>query len=211
MNMTATLATRIRAAREAINPKLTQQDIAEKVGRSKSAVNLWEQGKSEPSALQLAELSQILGVTTDWLLGVDNSRPTAIQGGPEAITINVVPVISPDDLSVWRMDNPKGLQQTAKAYHKGTAAAMVVTSDALASVAPKGSVVVVSKAEALLDDQVVVAVTSESKAPIVRRYVAGEGDGLLVADDTRFPSHAMGSGVKIIGKVVEVTLTKVIA
>lgn len=211
MNMTATLASRIRAAREAINPKITQQDVAERVGRSKSAVNLWENGKGEPSAEALVQLSSMFGVTTDWLLGVDNSRQAAIQGATEAISINAVPVVSADDLSVWRLDSPKGLQQTVKAYPRGTAAAMAVTSDALASVAPKGSVVVVSKAEALIDDQVVVAVTTDSKTPIVRRYVAGEGDGLLVADDTRFPSHQLGAGVKIIGKVVEVTLSKVIA
>lgn len=49
-----------------------------------------------------------------------------------------------------------------------------------------------------------------SSFPVIRKYIREGGDDLLVADDTRFPTHKMSDGVRIIGRVVEVTLRKLL-
>jgi transcriptional regulator with XRE-family HTH domain len=64
------LSQRIREARMAMNPHVTQRDVAKRCGLSPSAVNLWESGKTEPSATNLVILAKWFRVSTDWLLGM---------------------------------------------------------------------------------------------------------------------------------------------
>lgn len=54
--------------------KLTQEDIAKKVGLTKSAYGYYEQGKTIPDAQMIAKLSEIFNVTTDYLLGISNIK-----------------------------------------------------------------------------------------------------------------------------------------
>jgi len=53
----------------------TQVHIAKRLNITKNSVNSWEMGASSPSLINLARLAQIFGVTTDYLLGV-NERIT---------------------------------------------------------------------------------------------------------------------------------------
>ena len=53
--------------------KLTQDDLAQYLGLTRSAINTWEQGLSIPSVNIIISLSQFYGVTTDYLLGLDNA------------------------------------------------------------------------------------------------------------------------------------------
>lgn len=205
--MSTPLSTRLRAARKAINPSITQTGVAKMIGRSPSAVNLWEIGKNEPCASHLAELAKLYKVSADWLLGVDGETAPAITISSD-VKINVVPVVKIKDLAYWRWEKAEGTLQTMEQYPSGTAAATNITSDALASVCPKGSLVVVSKAHEIIDGSIVVAVAPQSDEPVVRRFVSEGGAGLLVADDNRYPSYTLAQGARIVGKVVEVTLRK---
>ncbi len=54
---------------------LTQTQLAERLGVTKSAVNAWETGTNSPSLTYIIKLAQIYGVSTDYLLGV-NERLT---------------------------------------------------------------------------------------------------------------------------------------
>lgn len=59
---------RIKETRE--KNGLTQSSLAKKLNISRSAVNAWEMGVSIPSAQYLIELSKLLKVSTDYLLGL---------------------------------------------------------------------------------------------------------------------------------------------
>lgn len=59
---------RIKAARN--RAKLTQAELAAKLGIVPQGVANYEAGRSEPSTRNLIVLSNVLGVSTDWLLGV---------------------------------------------------------------------------------------------------------------------------------------------
>ena len=74
--MKTLLSQRLRAARQALHPLVTQRDVAKRLKRSASAINLWEAGKTQPSAEDLAELSRWFQVSADWLLGVDTTALT---------------------------------------------------------------------------------------------------------------------------------------
>jgi transcriptional regulator with XRE-family HTH domain len=58
-----------------LNKGFTQTRIGELLNINKCSVNAWESGASSPSLINLARLAQIYGVSTDYLLGV-NERVT---------------------------------------------------------------------------------------------------------------------------------------
>jgi len=54
----------------------TQESLAFELGTDKKAVSRWESGQFSPNAETLVELSRILKVSTDYLLGLsDNPTP----------------------------------------------------------------------------------------------------------------------------------------
>lgn len=54
---------------------MSQVQLAERLGVTKSAVNAWETGTNSPSLSYVIRLAQIFGVSTDYLLRV-NERLT---------------------------------------------------------------------------------------------------------------------------------------
>lgn len=64
------LGRRIRLARQHL--EITQEQLAEKAGVSRTAITRWESGLSEPTVEHLIELCNILNVDACYLLGVDN-------------------------------------------------------------------------------------------------------------------------------------------
>lgn len=61
------LGARLRAAREAA--RLTQRDVAARLGIHQPSVVVIENGKRAVTALELARLARLYGVSTDTLLG----------------------------------------------------------------------------------------------------------------------------------------------
>ena len=58
-----------------VNSGMNQVQLAKRLGVTKSAVNSWETGTNSPSLSYIIKLAQIFGVSTDYLLGV-NERLT---------------------------------------------------------------------------------------------------------------------------------------
>lgn len=58
-----------------VHSGMSQVQLAERLGVTKSAVNAWETGTNSPSLSYVIRLAQIFGVSTDYLLGV-NERLT---------------------------------------------------------------------------------------------------------------------------------------
>lgn len=56
---------------------LTQEQLGEKLGVSRQAVSKWESGQANPDVAYIAEMCQLFGVTSDWLLlgREDSSTP----------------------------------------------------------------------------------------------------------------------------------------
>lgn len=75
--MVLKIAERIKSAREKNN--LTQADLGKKLGVSRAGVNAWEMGISIPSTKNLVELTKILNVTSDYILGIDDCERVCID------------------------------------------------------------------------------------------------------------------------------------
>ena len=73
-----TLAERIKLLRE--QKDITQSSLAKSLGISRSGVNAWEMGLSTPSTQYIVELAKSFNVSTDYLLGMDETSTISVKG-----------------------------------------------------------------------------------------------------------------------------------
>lgn len=64
----------LRAARE--RKGMTQKELAENIGVAKSTYSLYESGNREPNVQTIKKIADILNVSADELLGIDDSPIT---------------------------------------------------------------------------------------------------------------------------------------
>lgn len=74
---------RIEALRE--NKKLTIADLAQEVGVGTNTIWRWMHNKSQPNAIRLAKLAEVLGVSSNYILGTTDD-PTPPPRTRETIT-----------------------------------------------------------------------------------------------------------------------------
>ncbi|MGX7071398.1 helix-turn-helix transcriptional regulator [Helcococcus kunzii] len=68
---------RIKELRRQLN--LTQADLARILGISRSSVNAWEQGLTNPSIKYLIKLAKTFKTSTDYLLGLEETSTLDIS------------------------------------------------------------------------------------------------------------------------------------
>lgn len=56
------------------NRGLTQKELADKIGVKSYIISNWEQKRTEPDIKALEDLSNVLNVSIDFLLGIEESR-----------------------------------------------------------------------------------------------------------------------------------------
>jgi transcriptional regulator with XRE-family HTH domain len=71
------LGERLREARERRGWR--PEDVAVALRRSSSTIVAYEHGNRVPSARVLAQLAQVLGVSADWLLGLDTDSSPYVR------------------------------------------------------------------------------------------------------------------------------------
>ncbi len=64
---------------------LTQQELANRLDVSASAIGMYEQGRREPTFELLLRISEMFGVSTDWLLARDEHETA--KNGPGDLNI----------------------------------------------------------------------------------------------------------------------------
>ena len=80
-NGTTDLARRLKAAR--VLAGIDQQAIAAMLGVSRSAVGMWEQGRTEPNATHFVKWADICQVELTWLAeGINKTAPTVVRAVP---------------------------------------------------------------------------------------------------------------------------------
>ena len=58
----------------------SQVELAKRLGVAKQTVSNWENENIQPSIEMLLRLSKIFGVTTDYMLGLENVKRLSIDG-----------------------------------------------------------------------------------------------------------------------------------
>ena len=59
---------------------MTQAALSKQLGITRSSVNAWEMGISVPSTQYIVELANIFKVSTDYLLGINNTAVISVAG-----------------------------------------------------------------------------------------------------------------------------------
>lgn len=72
------LADRIKHLRE--NSSITQAELARKLSLSRSAINAWEMGLSVPTSQYVVELAKVFNVSTDYILGINETSVISVKG-----------------------------------------------------------------------------------------------------------------------------------
>lgn len=72
------LADRLRELRGS----MSQSDFAAKIGVKQTSYSSWERGVKDPLAQTLVQISNTLGVSADWLLGLSDERGLAQTAAP---------------------------------------------------------------------------------------------------------------------------------
>lgn len=62
----------------------SQEELAARLGVSRQAVSKWETGDAEPEVSKLRLLSQVFGVSIDWLLSEEDGEPVPESGAAQA-------------------------------------------------------------------------------------------------------------------------------
>ena len=79
---------RLRTARG-----ITQVELAHRLGVSKQSVSNWESNNIQPSIEMLVRLSKIFGVTTDYLLGLEDVPRLDVEGLPSNVVAHLALLI----------------------------------------------------------------------------------------------------------------------
>ena len=74
------LAERIKHLRERQSFAISQAQLAKRLGVTRSSVNAWEMGISVPSTQYIVELAKFFNVSTDYLLGMEETASVSLQG-----------------------------------------------------------------------------------------------------------------------------------
>lgn len=200
---------RFKAACE--EKKLTQQQVADLIGVSKTTVNGYATGAQLPAGENLLAIQSALNVSIDWLLtGQEpNSSPWSdgyvevplyeakLSGGHGADVISEKPV---DRLSFKRdwFIGQKGMDPEE-------AALMFVTGDSMEPTFYDGDLVLINKANKTIYGGGVYAVRWENRLIIKRLSLSAPGKLRVASDNEKFypPIEVdADNSVEVIGKVV---------
>lgn len=68
---------------------LSQVDLARQLNVAKQTVSNWENENIQPSIEMLVRLSKILNVSTDYLLGLDDTPRLSVAGLPDCVVAHL--------------------------------------------------------------------------------------------------------------------------
>lgn len=67
----------------------SQVQLAKRVGAAKQTISNWENENIQPSIEMLVRLSKIFGVTTDYLLGLEDIPRLNVEGLPQNVVAHL--------------------------------------------------------------------------------------------------------------------------
>lgn len=187
--------------------RLSQAELAKRVGVSRSTIAMWETGGSQPDNDALRRIADILGVSTDYLLGrtdySDIPAPTT-KGKWIPVLGNVqagIPIEAIEDIIGYEEISNEMAQS-------GDYFALRIRGDSMEPRMHEGDVVIVRKQDDAETGDVCVVMVNGDDATVKRIKKSPEGL-FLIANNPAFEPMFFSNReidelpVQVIGKVVE--------
>lgn len=105
------LSNRLRSLRE--NRKITQADVADRIGVARTTYAMYEQGKREPDLNTINTIASFYDVTADYLLGRTNQKSLIDKDDEEFQAFANDP-----SLQKWYMELPKSKEEDLRKLRK---------------------------------------------------------------------------------------------
>jgi len=219
-----TIGTRIKRLRLEMSPRLTQKDLAARLGIRPPSVFLWESDNTKPSGENLLALANVLNTTPEAILGIKPYK----RGEPEETnwklprTINRAPIIAssvplissvqagdwadandtyhPGDGAAWQIvtvtvgPHAYALRVEGKSMHNPNGAPSI----------PEGSIVVVDPDAPALNGKIVIAKMLDSGEVTIKRFSKDGADCYLEPLNPDYKPTKMNANHVIIGVVRQI-------
>ena len=206
----AQLGKKIKGAR--LRKNLTQQELSDLVGTSKSMISSYESGKNDPAQSTVIKLSDALGVSPEWLMGYEpqtnDKRPTNTT--PVTSTVNIPllgkiacgdPVTALENVDEY-IPRPTDNLPTGGLYY------LTATGDSMTPVIPDGSLVLCRAQEDVENGEIAAVLLNDMEEATLKKIRKFETSWVLEPLNREYePIVINGENTcRIIGKVLEVTV-----
>lgn len=183
---------------------LTQEELAQKIGYTRTAISAWEIGRNEPSNTDTIKLAEYFGVSTDYLLGKSDNRNSDIP-------VSKIPILGTvkagyDWLAEENIVDYITLKENMP--NVGEYYALRITGDSMLPLLAEGDLVIVHDQDDVESGQTAVVLINGEEATV--KKVVKTKDGIeLHAMNPYYPvkkftfEDMQKIPVKIIGRVKE--------
>ena len=192
-----------------VQHKLTQEELAQKIGIAKSTISMYENGKRQPNFETVEIIADFFNVNMDNLI-----RREEIEGLidiPAATTGVMIPVLGyvRAGVPVTAVENIIDYEEISKDdAAKGEHFGLVVKGDSMEPRFAEGDVVIVRKQETVENGEIAVVLVNGDDATVKKFYRSDNGIKLVSTNPTYdpfffTPDEVDSLPVQVIGRVVE--------
>jgi len=190
---------------------LTQEELARKLGVTRSAVAHYVQGTRHPPIKQVIKLAAILKTDPAWLQFGKSQEAVKASRQQSTKHLNRIPILDWNQVIHYHLDAAFDKTQPYLDYfnyHDTSCYALSIKGDAMVSPLTQGisfnpgSFVIIDPSKIPEHGSYVIATTSNKNEPILRQYVEEGGVVYLKPLNPQYPLVQMERGMKILGVVV---------
>jgi SOS-response transcriptional repressor LexA len=191
---------------------LTQEELAKKLGVTRSAVAHYVQGTRHPPLKQVIKLAAILKTEPAWLqFGKSHETIKSSRQEAQRQHHNRIPILEWQQIFDYHSDITLDKKQAYLDYFTSpniACYALTIKGDAMVSPLSQGmsfnpgSHIIIDPNKLPVHASYVIAATSNKKEPILRQYVEEGGIVYLKPLNPQYPLIQMEKWVKIIGVVI---------
>lgn len=187
---------------------LTQKELAEKLSLTPKAISFYELGSREPSGDALIQMANILGTTTDYLLGnsaLKDPEPKTGRGVRVPVLGRVVagiPIEAVEEILDYEEITPE-LAATGEFF------ALKIRGHSMEPRMMEGDVVIVRRQDDVDSGDVAIVLVNGDEATVKRVKKQEEGITLIATNTSVYEPHFYSNKeiaelpVRILGRVVE--------
>ena len=191
------MGAKIRYLRESRN--MTQTDLADRIGISRSALNNWEHDLREPSVSMLNALARAFAVTVQDIVGdsvpiADNVFPVYLRKIPVYGSIGAgAPKIADDQISEY-------ISTDSDADF-----AVLVDGDSMQPTISKGDLALIAKQDDVDNGQIAAVLIKDEESAVCKRIIHVPNGIMLISDNTeKYPPITYAADeVKILGRICQ--------
>lgn len=186
---------------------MTQEELAKKIGKTRSTVAGYETERKEPDFKTLIKLSRIFNISTDYLLGVTDIKECCFM-----FDHGVLPVVCDGpDLNLSLEEEPLTYPyQQDNATKKDKYLFYKVKDDSMINSRIFPDDLVLIKLQDNIETGKIFLVAIEDREPVLRRIYVDGKNFILLPDNPHFPPYVLkemdmsGGSIRVIGRAVQV-------